>query len=264
MDYLVYLLVTLFGLIVGTLSGMFGIGGGAMIVPLLNLVFQLPMLNASATSLMTIAPTSISGSYRHLRQRTVDVPTALAFGIPGAVTSACSAILSGYLDDWIILVAAISVISFCAFRVFKEAFKKPIDDSGRTSELRFKNPTSTLLASAAIGALAGFIAGVVGVGGGFIIVPFGIAMLGKTMKEMSAISLLAIAIISIPGIISHALFEHIYYAYGLALIIGTIPGAMFGVWLIARVKEKALRIAYGCVLVFSGCLLILNRLVFGG
>ncbi|MDR2956863.1 MAG: sulfite exporter TauE/SafE family protein [Coriobacteriales bacterium] len=263
MDYIFLIPVALFGLVVGTLSGMFGIGGGTMIVPLLNLVFQVPLLNATSTSLFSIAPTSISGSLRHLRQKTVKVAVALEFGIPGAVASALSASISGYLPDYVILVAALAVIAFSAFRMFREAVKKPLDETGRTSKMRFTNPLTARLVTIGIGAFAGLIAGVVGVGGGFIIVPFGMALLGYTMKEMSAISLLSIAVIALPGIVMHAWLGHIYYLHGLALVAGTVPGASFGVWLIRKVPEKALRFAFGCLLVFSGTLLLINRLAVG-
>ncbi|MCL2632536.1 MAG: sulfite exporter TauE/SafE family protein [Coriobacteriia bacterium] len=255
-----FALIALFGLGVGTLSGMFGVGGGTMIVPLLNLVLGVPMLNATSTSLFSIAPTSISGSYRHLRQGTVEVTPALMFGIPGAVASLLSASISGFLPEWVTTAGAVGVIAFSAFRMFREAAKKPIDDSGRTAEMRFSSKTAANLVTAAIGAFAGFIAGIVGVGGGFIIVPFGMALLGYTMKEMSAISLLSIAIIAIPGIATHAYLGHIWYLYGIALVVGTIPGAAIGVWLIKKFEEKTLRLAFGCLLVLSGTLLLVNRL----
>ncbi|MCL2136424.1 MAG: sulfite exporter TauE/SafE family protein [Coriobacteriia bacterium] len=259
-----FVLIGCCGLLIGVLSGMFGVGGGTMIVPLLNLAFGVPMLNASSTSLFSIAPTSISGSYRHLRQGTVDVPTALLFGVPGAIASTVSASLSAYLPDWLIMAAAIGVIGFSAFRMFREAAKKPLDETGRTSEMRFKTKRTASLLSLAIGTFAGFIAGIVGVGGGFVIIPFGMALLGRTMKEMSAVSLLAIAVIAVPGIVTHAWLGHIWYLHGLALVIGSVPGASLGVYLIRKVDERTMRYAFGILLLVSGCLLLLNRWVFAG
>ncbi|MCL2883445.1 MAG: sulfite exporter TauE/SafE family protein [Coriobacteriia bacterium] len=257
------LLAVVAGLAIGILSGMFGIGGGAMFVPLLHLLFQVPILNASASSLLAIAPTALSGTLRHLRQKTVNIRSALFFGIPGAAASSGSALLAGSMPSEAILALTIAVIVFCAYRVFREALKKPIDDEGRTSKNRLKTQRGYILASIAIGLLAGFIAGLVGIGGGFIIVPFGIAILGMTMKEVSAISLLAIFIIAIPGIIVHAMLGHIWYLYSIALALGTIPGASIGVWLLSRVPERALRFAYGFLLVFSGIMLIVNRIILG-
>jgi len=257
-----FLAVALLGLAIGVLSGMFGVGGGAMMVPFLHLVFAMPMLNASSTSLFAVAPTSLAGAVGHLRRGTVDVRAALSFGLPGALASALSAFLTNMLSENVILVAAVLVIAYCAWRVFAEALKKPIDAEGRTSANRIANPRLNLLVCIGIGLLAGFIAGIVGVGGGFIIVPFGIGLLGKTMKEMSAISLLAIACIALPGIIVHAILLHIWYFYGIAMIVGTIPGASIGVWLLPRIPERILRYAYGCLLVFSGIMLIVNKVAF--
>ena len=260
MDISRFCFIALFGLAIGVLSGLFGVGGGTMIVPMLNLVFGLPMKNASATSLFSIAPTSISGSYRHIKARTVNLPVACMFGIPGAITSTLSAGFSDRLPDWVALAATIGVLGFSAYRMFAEAAKPAIDETGRTAAPRFKSQATANAATIAIGTFAGLIAGIVGVGGGFIIVPAGMALLGMTMKEMSAISLTAIAIIALPGIATHAVLGHIYYLYGVALVAGTIPGAAIGVTLLPKIGEKTLRIAFGCLLVISGALLVLNRL----
>jgi uncharacterized membrane protein YfcA len=257
------LLLALCGVGIGILSGMFGIGGGTIMVPLLHLCFGLPMLNASASSLLTVVPTSISGSLRHLRRRTVKVESALAFGIPGACASFFTAFISGSLPDLAILVATVAVLAFCAVRVFREAAKKPLDEQGHTSKNRFHSKRNSLLASLVIGLIAGAIAGIVGVGGGFILVPLGISLFGYSMKEMSAISLLAVAIIAIPGALAHAIFGHIWYLQSLALMVGSIPGASLGVWLLPRVPERGLRIAYGFLLVVSGIILISSRVLLG-
>jgi len=260
MDLGLFILVALAGLGIGTLSGMFGVGGGTMIVPLLNLVFGMPMLNASATSLFSIAPTSVSGTLANRGKGVVDWSAALAFGLPGALSSAASAALSGLLPDVVATIAAVGGIGFGAWRSVGEAMKPALDESGRTSEPRFPSRASSYAAMAAVGLFAGLLAGVVGVGGGFVIVPFGISWLGLTMKETSAISLASIAIIALPGIASHALLGHIDYLYGLALVSGTVPGASLGVWLIRRLPERALRVAFGALLTVSALLLLYNRL----
>lgn len=281
MNFEAFLIVALAGLLVGVLSGMFGIGGGTMIVPLLNLVFSVPMTGATSTSLFVIAPTAISGTFRHAKQKTADVKLGVLIGLSGALTSALGAWLSEDLPDLMLVIITSLVILYSAFQMFKSSRKKPTDVSevslGLSPEASHA-PTAPAVPTASaestvpkpvmrkiviavvLGLFAGLIAGLVGVGGGFIIVPMSIALLGFSMHRAAGTSLLAIAIIAIPGIISHAFLGHIWYLHGLALLVGTIPGAQLGARLAARIPDRALRMAFGVVLVFSGSMLLVNQL----
>jgi uncharacterized membrane protein YfcA len=281
-----FILIVVFGVLVGILSGMFGIGGGTMMIPLLNLVFRLPILASTATSLFVIAPTSLSGSWRHIRQGTVDVRASVAIGLSGAVASMFSAYLSGSLPDIVILVAAVCVILYSASSVIRSALKGMPAKEDRTSEAvvsesrvpaavasedrASEGPVPSSISHGrmpvfiCLGLFAGLIAGVVGVGGGFIIVPVGIAYFGYSFKKASGTSLLAIALIAIPGIITHALLGHIWYLNGVALMLGSIPGANLGARIITRFPERAARFAYGGLLIVSGALLVINRVLSGG
>lgn len=263
MTPLTFILIALIGLGIGILSGMFGIGGGAVTIPLLNLVFRIPILGATATSLFVIAPTSLSGSYRHIKQGTAQVKTALQIGCAGAVTSVLSAFISGRLPEMVILLAAASIIIYSAATMIREAFKKPLDAEGHTSENRLKGSRARLMAHIGMGLFAGFIAGIVGVGGGFIIIPISVAYFGYTFKQASATSLLAIACIALPGIITHALLGHIWYLYGVALIIGSIPGANLGARIIRRIPERAARFAFAGLLIIAGIMLVVNQVLLG-
>lgn len=257
MSFEAFLIVALGGLLVGVLSGMFGIGGGTMIVPLLNLVFSVPIAGATATSLFTIAPTAISGTFKHVQQKTADIKLGVLIGISGALTSALGAWLSGDLPETVLVGITALVILYSAYRMFKSSRNKQL----AAAESSPKSVKRTVIIAVILGLFAGFIAGLVGVGGGFIIVPMSIALLGFTMHRAAGTSLLAIAIIAIPGIISHAILGHIWYLHGLALLVGTIPGAQWGAHLAARIPDRALRLAFGVVLVFAGGMLIVNQLI---
>jgi uncharacterized membrane protein YfcA len=263
MTSLTFISVALLGLAIGVLSGMFGIGGGAITIPVLNLIFRLPLLGATSTSLFVIAPTALSGAFRHFRQGTAVVKTAVQIGCAGAITSILSSYISGDLPSVVILVATVAVILYSAVSMFREAVKKPLDDEGHTSVNRFTTPRSAFIAHILIGLFAGSIAGFVGVGGGFIIIPFAVSYFGFSFKQASGTSLLAIALIAIPGIITHALLGHIWYLYGIAIMIGSIPGANLGARIITKLPEKAARLTFGCFLVVSGVMLTTNQIMFG-
>ena len=258
-----FITIALIGLIVGILSGMFGIGGGVLIIPTLNLIFRLPPLNSAATSLFVIAPTAISGAYRHFRQGDIDIKTALIIGSFGALASTVSSFFSDRIPDIVLIVISACIIIYCAATMMRSALKPGTDEEGRASKKRHLGPTALMVARIGAGLIAGSAAGIVGLGGGFIIVPLAIILFGYSFKQATAVSLLAIAVIAIPGIITHAILGHVYYLYGLALIIGTIPGANIGVRLIAKIPERQARFSFGVLLVFSGLILVISKLLSG-
>ena len=310
MEILDFIIVAICGFGIGTLSGMFGIGGGGMIVPLLHMAFGIPMVSAAATSLLTIAPTGLSGSIKHIRQKTISLKTGLFIGGFGAIASVASSFLAGSLQEWLIVVITVTVILFSVGMMVRTIIiqKRAEDEAQNTDNSRGRplrvydeltrtvpvsypassnaaiNAAADVIAGAAttkaqeqeskkvgakaialpvvIGLIAGGIAGIVGVGGGFIIIPFCVTYLGFTLKKAAGTSLLSIAIIAIPGIIAHAYLGHIEWFYGIAIIVGSIPGAQLGAWLIARLPERPMRIAFACLLASTGLLLLAQEFLF--
>jgi len=258
-----FIAIALCGLVIGIYSGMFGVGGGIMIIPLLNLVFQLPVIGSAATSLFVVAPTALSGAIRHYRQGKIDIKPALTIGISGACASTASSLFSERIPDIVILIITAALIIYCAYTMIRSALKPAIDKEGRTSENRFKTPVTFTVAMIVLGFFAGSLAGIVGLGGGFIIIPIAVSYLGYTFKQSTALSLMSITLICIPGIITHAVLGHVWYLYGLALMIGTIPGANIGVRILPRIPEKAIRLTFGIVLVITGLLLVARQQLTG-
>ena len=101
------------------------------------------------------------------------------------------------------------------------------------------------LQGACIGLIAGLASGYVGVGGGFIMVPLMLAVLGIPMSLASGTSLIAIMILAIPGVIEQGLLGNIEYLAGIAIVVGSIPGALVGARLVRMVPERQLRFIFG-------------------
>ena len=265
LDPLVALVVALCGLVIGVISGMFGIGGGMMIVPLFNLVFGLPMVSATSTSLFTIVPTALSGAYKHMRQKTVHFKMGLITGAAGAVLSVFGALIADKLPELTLVILAAAIICYSSITMLVNARRKPAEKPAENEDLAVgaqaqDKPSASIPLILALGSIAGLMAGLIGIGGGFIIVPFCVVYLKFSMKEAAGTSLLAISIIAIPGIITHALLGQIEWIYGLALVVGTIPGAQIGAWLAAKLPDRPLRVAFGILLLITGTLLLINNI----
>ena len=314
------------GLIVGIFSGLLGIGGGTLMIPLFRLGFGLSAIVSTATSLFTIVPTSIAGCITHLKNKTCIAKIGLIAGVAGACTSPLGVLAATNSPDIAIMACAAIIIAYSAITMFRKAIKMPKrtdsdlsmratlqrfrmefadeaeempdgrQDSGertgqvqgahvretqaapaRTTEtaiahevqksvntLEAPMTTKRLLTGAAIGLVAGFASGYVGVGGGFLMVPLFISLLGITMKKTSGTSLIAVVILAIPGVITQTLHGNVDFVAGIAMAIGSIPGALIGASLIRYIPERKMRFLFGFFLLFAAIILVINELnVFG-
>ena len=298
------------GVFVGVMSGLLGVGGGTIMVPIFRLAFGMSPLASTATSLFAIIPTSISGVVAHTRAKTCVPKLGLALGVGGAVMSPLGVWLASVSPGWLVICVAAVVIGFSAFKMFKKAVKcapapragqaggntqaaagasnvasasssaesaQPASSSAAASQTACAGAASSrsitpkpvpdqpvlsrkqYLQGACIGLIAGLASGYVGVGGGFIMVPLMLAILDIPMSLASGTSLIAIIILAIPGVIEQGLLGNIDYLAGIAIVVGSIPGALVGARLVRVVPERQLRFIFGGFLLVAAVMLMLNE-----
>lgn len=315
-EALVYFFVpALVGVLIGIASGLLGIGGGTVMVPIFRLAFGMSATMSTATSLFAIIPTSISGAISHVKGKTCIPALGIAAGLGGACLSPVGVWLAQLSPDWLVMLAAALIIGYSAINMFKKAFKipragqpaegadaaaaagtpscgskpssraearvvelSPQSDAPAAASLTTLGepaaaaPTADdsslsrkqLLQGAAIGLVAGLASGYVGVGGGFIMVPLMLSIIGIPMRKASGTSLIAVMILAIPGVIEQGIIGNINYLAGIAIVIGTIPGAVIGARLVTKVPERTLRLLFGCFLIVAAVMLVLNEVgIFG-
>lgn len=275
----------LVGVLIGVASGLLGIGGGTVMVPIFRLAFGMSATMSTATSLFAIIPTSISGAISHVKGKTCIPALGIAAGLGGACLSPVGVWLAQLSPDWLVMLAAALIIGYSAINMFKKAFKlRPAGqpaagvDAAAAASLTSSGdaaaaaPTADdsslsrkqLLQGAAIGLVAGLASGYVGVGGGFIMVPLMLSIIGIPMRKASGTSLIAVMILAIPGVIEQGIIGNINYLAGIAIVIGTIPGAVIGARLVTKVPERTLRLLFGCFLIVAAVMLVLNEVgIFG-
>lgn len=278
--FVAYIAPVLVGIGIGILSGMLGIGGGTVMVPIFRLAFDMSAIMSTATSLFTIIPTSISGAVSHIRAKTCIVSLGVAAGIGGACTSPLGVWLATISPAWLIMAAAALIIGYSAVSMLRKAFKmKPakaaasgaaVPETSSTPNVAqpsvsdeqnasVKLSRKQLLIGACIGLGAGLASGYVGVGGGFIMVPLMLSLIGIPMKKASGTSLIAVMILAIPGVIEQGLLGNINYMAGIMVAVGSIPGAVIGARLVRKVPERILRFIFGGFLIVAAILLVLNE-----
>ncbi|MDO4532533.1 MAG: sulfite exporter TauE/SafE family protein [Coriobacteriia bacterium] len=268
MDVLGIVIAIVVGLVIGVLSGILGIGGGTVMVPVFKLGFGLTAIGATATSLFAIIPTSVSGAITHLRQKTCIPKLGVFAGVAGACMSPVGVLLASMSPGWAIMLAAAIVIAYSSFTMLKKALKAPKSKprSGKTSA----KPVPEVLPDVdlgkkvylglPIGAMAGLVAGYVGVGGGFLMVPMFLSLLELDMKRASGSSLVAIGILCIPGAILQIIYGNVAIVIAIALVAGSIPGAVLGAKAAKYIPERELRFAFAGVLFVAAVLLVAQEL----
>jgi uncharacterized membrane protein YfcA len=257
----------LFGLggIVGLLSGLFGVGGGFLITPLLFFI-GIPPVVAVATGANQVVASSVSAVLAHLKRKTVDLRMGTVLLAGGLMGSALGIwvfnILSkrGQIDvvvqlSYVVFLGLIGGLMFQeSLRTMRRARAGPVAPIKRHQHLwvhnlpfKAKFRTSGLYISVIppilVGMLVGVLAAIMGVGGGFIMVPAMIYLLGMPTKVVIGTSLFQIIFVTAFTTVMHAVTSQtVDMMLALVLILGGVVGAQIGTRVGVRLKAEQLRI----------------------
>lgn len=149
-----FFIAALVGVGVGVLSGLLGIGGGTVMVPLFRLAFGMEPIAATATSLFTIVPTSISGMWKHAKNKTSLPRVGIVCGLTGACLSPVGVWAANVSPGWAIMGAAAVVVMYSSFTMLKKALAAPKGGAAKGSRkvCEKKSTTSDTAAMGAAGA----------------------------------------------------------------------------------------------------------------
>ena len=260
---------------VGMLSGMFGVGGGFLITPLLFFI-GIPSAVAVATGANQVVASSISGVLAHLRRKTVDLRMGTVLLLGGLTGSTLGIWLFRLLTalgqiDLAVQLSYVLFLGIIGALMLQESLRswlrsrKP--DAPRRKlhshtwmhalPLKMKFRVSGLYISVippfAVGLGVGILSAVMGVGGGFIMVPAMIYLLGMPTKVVIGTSLFQIIFVTAYTTLAHAVTSHsVDVLLAFFLIVGGVIGAQFGTQIGARMKGEQLRILLA-LLVLAVC-----------
>lgn len=216
---------TAIGLIAGIFAGFFGVGGGILIVPLLILVANVNQRQASVTSLVAIIPTSLVAASTFLVSGSVPLDQTV-FGLIIAIGSTATAPLGAWaLRTWNTVTVRWIFITILLIAAIQVLYQLP----DRNSHLEWS--AATVLVLIASGAAMGFVAGLLGVGGGLLIVPLLVIGFGVSDLTAKALSLIAMFPAAISGTIGSARAGVVNWKAGVSLGIPMALASTLGVWL---------------------------------
>jgi uncharacterized membrane protein YfcA len=231
----------LIGFVAGVLSGLFGVGGGIVMTPGIQVLMGAAPIVALATPLPAILPTALTGAFTYHRSGQVDTRATTWMVGPGVVGAVAGAALTDVVDTHVLLIITAALLGWQAIGVLRGT-----GDRARENDPAFAPPAPSKFLM--IGLVAGFVSGLLGIGGGLIMVPLMVGWLGMPLKRALGTSLLTIAVLVIPGTVVHTLLGHIDWAIFLVVTLGAVPGARVGALFALGTREHTLRLMVGSFL----------------
>src|SRR3954470_18334361 len=274
------LFIVILGFLVGVLSGMFGVGGGFLTTPLL-IFYGIPPTVAVASASTQITGASVSGVMVHMRRGGVDAKMGAVMTFGGLLGSVVGAAMfrvlqtSGQIDVvvgslYVVILASIGGLMLKdALVALEYVSANPVKAAPRHNRwvaslpLRWRFYSSGLyispVAPLALGFLAGVLTVFLGIGGGFILVPAMIYLLGMPARIVIGTSLVMILTVSAATTMVHALTTRaVDIVLAGLLLVGGVIGAQYGALLTLRIKPDLLRLALSVII-----LLVAARMALG-
>ena len=278
-----FLLLGLGGL-VGVLSGMFGVGGGFLMTPLLFFI-GIPPAVAVATEANQIVASSFSGVLAHLRRKTVDFKMGTVLMLGGLLGAAIGVVLFNYLKslgqvDLLVKLCFVVFLGIIGGLMFFESLRairrtsrnlappKKSRQRGWVQKLPLKIRFRTsglyisIIPPLIVGVFVGILAAIMGVGGGFIMVPAMIYILGMPTKVVVGTSLYQIIFVTAFTTLLHATTNYtVDVALAVLLLVGGVIGAQIGTQIGTRLKAEQLRILLAIIVLMVCSKLALDLLI---
>lgn len=238
------------GLVSGVLSGAIGVGGAIITTPGVRLLGASAFL-AVGTTLPPIVLSAAAGTSRYVCEDLVDWGVLAATAPVGVV-----AVVGGSLSSHHVPGNGHLLMVFTAVLLVVSAVRmgRPSATSGSAPAASDAPPfaprprTYSLLAGAGVGAAAGLLSGLLGIGGGALLVPAFSEIMGLPLKTSIATSLACVGILAVPGTITHAVLGDVDWRLALFLTLGVLPGARLGAHVTISARNRRVQLAVAILL----------------
>ena len=239
------------GVVIGGMSGFFGIGGGTMLVPAL-IVMGFDIKTAIGISVMQMVFSSLYGSWLNHRKGHLNLKEGAVIGMGGFLGALGSGWLLKAVPDLALEAAFVGVVGFALYRFF-HAPAEP--DPSKEHDL---SPAVLF----AVGAVIGLLAISMGIGGSILLTPILVGLLHYPLKKAVSAGLFFVVFSSVSGFISLSMTGHIDYRHGFIVGVASLLGVQAGIWLASKTGNKKHKNAL-IVLYFVILLLMLKKIFLG-
>jgi uncharacterized membrane protein YfcA len=251
-----------FGLGVGILVGMTGIGGGSLMTPMLILVFGVQPVTAIGTDLAYAAVTKTVGGWKHLRQKTVDL-TLSSWMALGSVPAAIGGVyVLTLLEDWlgrdfedaVIAILAGALLLTGAATLVRAFLKRMHERERDTIEMERRHKVAAVV----LGLCVGFVLGVTSAGSGALIAVGLILLFRLSPQRVVGTDVFHAAILLWAAGLAHVTAGNVDFGLAGTILVGSVPGVWLGSHWSVRVEPAVLRTTLAVVLIGAGLALLIK------
>lgn len=254
-------------IVMGLSLGMIGGGGSILTVPILVYLFGTDPVLATAYSLFIVGLTALFGGIFYFRRGEVDLKTGFIFAIPSFVgVYVTRAFIVPSLPAEILSVGGFTVtkplLIMLVFAVLMVVASLSMIRQKKTAATKKEfSPAARFALISAEGLVVGGITGFVGAGGGFLIIPALVVLVGLPMKRAVGTSLFIIAAKSLIGFVGDVQRQpHIEWTLLFTIVAIAVAGLLLGMVLSKKVSEKALKIGFGYFVLIMGAFILFDQI----
>jgi uncharacterized membrane protein YfcA len=257
----IHLLSLGYGLVVGISLGLTGGGGSIFAVPLLIYGLGIPVRTAIGLSLASVGVTAGFGAALRLRDREVEILAGVVFAVGGMSFAPLGGWLGHFVPERILLSGFAILMSYVGWRMWRGKAEVAIEPGPCVHRPGAGLRAACYVRLVAAGAVAGLLSGLFGVGGGFIIVPALIYVVGTPIHRAVATSLLVIFFISLSGVVaavSHG--QEFPMPVSALFVFGGFIGMLVGNGVRSRLNDAVLRQVFAIAMWIVGAYLLAKNL----
>jgi uncharacterized membrane protein YfcA len=259
----------LFGLLVGFLVGLTGVGGGSLMTPFLVLTMGVPAPTAVGTDLVYATVTKVVGSVQHYRQQSVNVQVAVFLGlgsIPASLLGVATLewIKASYDEEAVrsimVTIIAATLVLVGASLIYRTFFMRDRAESSNRPKWNGKSPMSLKrrLFTVLFGAMGGYLVGLTSIGSGSIMAIILLLLYPLAPAVVVGTDIAHATVLSLVTGLAHASQGNVDWGLAGTLLLGSVPGVLVGSRLAPYIPGKPLRVILAVMLIFVGARLLLS------
>jgi uncharacterized membrane protein YfcA len=247
-----FITVGVIGIMIGLLSGLFGLGGALVATPLLKIFAGLSPLLALATPLPAAIPSAISGSIVYYRNKLIDFKIALIILLCAIPMNYIGVEFTKHLDGRVLMILTGALLFIVGGTFFVRGW---LLKEEKTYEVR-----RSVVVLIPAGVLAGFLSGLLAIGGGIVLVPVFVRLNRLSLKSAMATSLFCVLVLSLVGTIKHYTLGNIDIKTALILSVFAVPFSYYGAKMAIKLRNQTLERMYGTFVVCFAIYFLINVL----
>lgn len=242
----------LLGAFIGFLGGLFGIGGGLLVIPILVILFGFDQQMAQGTALITVVPNVVLSIYSYNKRDKINLHHALALSIPSFFLAFLGAYTALTLAAQNLQkIFAIFLVCLAIYSILYVLLRKNTTLGNRETSVK-------LIWFIILGSLCGFLGGLFVVGGGVLATPVLTLLFGLSQLIAQGLALSLALPSLLASLLMYLLHNQINWSVGIPLALGGLMTVSYGVRLAYALPQKLLKILFGCFLVICAIMLLIK------